>query len=203
VLWALKNSGLKQSWQSEAQEQELPKECQASTTITRREKIEFKPGRWRVTGIKVTLYDSKGNQRADPRSIPKDLIFKVDEAARDRLMHGENEALRTKIGGMAAELCALIIAWQDISEKGRDVLVEAGMEGGSAEAKFVRYRCVGKPGRWQKESEWTAKLKAANHLPATFRAPLEGESHHAYRLILQGNMQGYLADLVQEAARLL
>ncbi len=203
VLLALRNAGLKKSWQSQAQQQELPKECHSSTYINRREKIEFKPGRWRVTGMKVTLYDSRKGQCRDSHAVPNDLVSKVDQAARRRLMHGEGDELRAMISDMVGELSALIIAWQDISKQGRDVFVEAGMEGGSAEAKFARYHCVGQPGHWQKVLEWTAKLKAADHLPATFRAPLEGEPQKAYRVFLERGTEDYLADLVKEAARLL
>jgi hypothetical protein len=127
----------------------------------------------------------------------------VDQAIRRRSMHGEDDRLSDMITRTAREMAALITAWQSVSESGADAYLEATMEGGSAEAKFARYRCVGQPGGWQRELEWTAKLKAVDHLPAAFRGPVDGEPKPGYRAFLEGKLQEYLALLVREAARLL
>lgn len=203
IALALRNAGLRQTWQRQAQSQELPKNCQPSTYINRREKLELKPGRWKVTGLKVTLYDSRNNQRGETRAIPAELVSKLDKASRLRLVRGENEELLSMIGDMAREMNALVGAWQSISGKGKDVFVEANLEGGSAEAKFARYHCVGQPAGWKKVFEWAVKLKAVDHLPATFRAPLEGETQEVYLAFLEQGLRAYLTTLVKEAVRLL
>jgi hypothetical protein len=197
----LKRSSLKQDWQSQAQTQELPKTCQHSTHINRREKIEFKPGRWKVTGLKVTLYDSVNGERSKPREVPKDLVSKIDKAARQRLLHGESDDLKDKVAEIARETAALITAWQSISEKGKSILLEIHLEGGSAEAKFVRYQCV--QGQWRKELEWKATLKAVDHLQSTFREPLDDEPVRGYQIFLEEQLKTYFAMVVKEAARLL
>jgi len=203
LIVILNKANLKQSWQQQASSQSLPKNCQPSTYINRREKIELKPGRWKVTGVKVSLYDAIKNERGKTYAAPGDLVSKIDRAARRRLLRGEDDQLRGEIAEMGKELSALVMAWQAISEKGKDAYLEAHMEGGSAEAKFARYRCVGQPGQWKKVLEWTAKFKAVDHLPASFRAPLESESQQAYRVFLEQQLDGYLAGVVKEAARLL
>jgi len=199
----LRRASLKETWQEQAQSQELPKDCHPSTYINRREKIELKPGRWKVTGLKVTLYDSAKKERGKTYALPDELVSKIDKAARLRLLHGEGDALRDRIGELAEELSALAVAWQIITEGGKDVYVEAHLEGGTAQAKFARYYCVGQPGSWKKVLEWTAKLTATDHSPASFRAPLEGESQQAYQVFLEQKLIGYLVNLVKEAARLL
>jgi hypothetical protein len=96
-----------------------------------------------------------------------------------------------------------VVGWQSIAESGKDAYIEAHMEGGTAEAKFARYHCIGQPGQWKKVLEWTAKLTAADHLPASFRGPLDDEPQQAYQVFLEEQLVGYLANLVKDAARLL
>jgi hypothetical protein len=199
----LYRANLRRTWQQQASSQELPKSCHPSTYINRREKIVFKPGRWKVIGMKVSLFDSVKKERGKTYAVPGDLVSKIDKAARRRLLQGEDDKLREEIAEMAEELGALVVAWQAISEKGKDAYLEARMEGGTAEAKFARYHCVGQPGQWKKVLEWKAKLKTVDTLPASLRAPLEGESQQAYQVFLEQQLDGYLTGAVKEAARLL
>ena len=199
----LRRAGLKRSWQQEASSQELPKNCHPSTYINRREKIDIKPGRWKVTGLRVTLYDAARNLRGKTYAVPGDLVKKIDKVARQKLLQGDNAELHQQIVEMERELGALVLAWQNISDKGRDTYLDAHMEGGTAEAKFARYHCVGQPGQWKKVLEWTAKLKAVDNLPVSFRAPLGGESLEEYQLFLIQQLDRYLRGVVEEAARLL
>ncbi|MBM3125150.1 MAG: hypothetical protein FJZ87_08745 [Chloroflexi bacterium] len=203
AVWVLRNASLKLTWQSQAQAQELPKNCHPSAYITRREGIEFKPGRWKLKRLDATLYDSHTNQRANPRPVPEDCVSRLNSTARNKVLHGDTDEVRNSTASLARELGALITAWQDISDKGKDVLLEANLEGGSAEAKFARYRCVGQPGTWQKVLEWKGKLKAVDHLPATFRAPEPSEIPGSYRVFLERELFEYVSRLVGEAARLL
>ncbi|MCJ7432052.1 MAG: hypothetical protein MUO77_01050 [Anaerolineales bacterium] len=197
----LRRASLKKGWQSQAQTQELPETCQHSAHITRREKIEFKPGRWKVNGLKVTLYNPANRERSKPREVPKDLVQKIDKAARQRLMHGESDDLKDMVTEIARETTALITAWQSFSEKGKSILLEIHLEGGSAKAKFVRYRCV--QGQWRNELEWKPTLKAVDHLQATFRAPMDDEPTKGYQVFLEGQLKTYFTMVVEEAARLL
>ena len=202
-------SAQRKQWQEQAQEQELTKTCQSGTVCVRREKLELKPGRWRVSGLKVTLYDAvhdpstglRAGQRGAPRDVQAELVKRVDKGARDRLLWGDREKLGWEAGEIARDLTVLVVAWQSQSAE-RDVYVEPKIEGGEASAKFVLYRCVGMPGHWQKVTGWTAKLKAVSHFPTSFRGPLAGESPEAYRALLDDHLRGYVYALIQEAGRL-
>ncbi|MBE9508566.1 MAG: IPT/TIG domain-containing protein, partial [Chloroflexi bacterium] len=193
---------LQQQEQTEAQKENHSQECQPGTHKTVREELELKPGRWKVTGLKVTLYDSSSGERGTARDVPSDLADRVDKAARRKLLRGESEPLVEQATEIARELAALIVAWQSLSETERDVFVEPHIEGGEASAKFVRYRCVGKPGRWQEESEWEVELRAVDHFPTTFRGPEASESPTAYRALLEAHLGVYVRDLIREVGRL-
>jgi hypothetical protein len=194
---------VQKEWQSKAQDQDLPKTCQAGSHYARREKPELKPGRWKVTGLKVTLYHSASGQRGSTREVPPELVDRVDKAARHKLLRGESEELAQQSAEIGRELAALVTAWQSLSKIDHDVYLQAHLEGGEASVKFILYRCVGEPGRWKKISEWTAKLKAIDHLPGTFRGPRAGEPATAYRALLEEQFGGYVYGLIQEAGRLL
>jgi hypothetical protein len=199
----VRKSALQKQWQAEAQEQELPKTCQAGTHFVRREKPELKPGRWKVTGLRVTLYDSAAGRRGATRDVPPELVGRIDKAARNRLLWGDSERLAAQAAEIARELAALIVAWQSLSEAGRDVYLEPHIAGGEASVKFILYRCVGEPGGWKKTGEWTAKLQAVTHFPGSFRGPAAGESPAAYQALLGEYLGTYVYDLIQEAGRLL
>jgi hypothetical protein len=119
TAWVLRNVSLKQTWQSQAQSQDLPKDCHPSTYITRREGIEFKPGRWKVKRLNTALYDSRANQRAHPRAVPEDWVSRLNSTARIKLLHGDTGEVEASVAGLVRELGALIAAWQDVSDKGR------------------------------------------------------------------------------------
>ncbi|NOY97711.1 MAG: hypothetical protein GXP40_00695 [Chloroflexi bacterium] len=200
VRW--RRSAVRKKWQSQATEQDLPQTCQEGTYFVRREKPKIKPGRWRVTGLKVTLYEARGGESKSVHAVPSEVAKKLDQAARQRLLHGDSEALRAKVDEIGRELTALVLAWQLLSEAGKDVLLETRLEGGQAEVKFVRYRCVGTPGGWRKHDEWTVKLKAVDHLPRALRGPHASETREAYSAFLNGEVRAYLLQLVEEAGRL-
>jgi hypothetical protein len=201
----------RKQWQEQAQEHELTKTCQAGSVCVRREKLDLKPGRWKVSGLKVTLYDAasdpstelRAGQRGAAREVQSELVKRVDKGARDRLLWGDREKLGREAGEIARELTVLVVAWQSLSAAERDVYVEPQIEGGEASARFVLYRCVGAPGHWQKVTDWTAKLKATSHFPTTFRGPLVGELPEAYRALLEEHLRGYVYALIQEAGRLI
>lgn len=203
LVMTIRKARLKKTWQKRAQLDELPKNCQPSTYINRRESIDLKPGRWKVNGLKVTFYDSAKNKRGKTYAAPSSLVSNVDKAARQRLVGGEDDTLRGMIAEMAKELSALIIGWQSASELEKNAYIEAHMEGGSAEVKFARYQCVGQPWGWKKILEWTAKLTAVDHLPAALRAPLEAESQAAYQVYIEKQLAEYISTIITEAARLL
>jgi len=196
---------LQQQAQTESQSQEQQKpseECQAGAQKTVREELDIEPGRWRVSGLKVTLYDSASGERGATREAPSDLVGRIDKAARDRLLRGDSDALAQEATRIGRELAALIVAWQSLSETRLDVQLEPQIEGGEASAKFVRYRCVGKPGRWQKESEWEAKITAVDHFPATFHGPAPGQDQRDYQARLERELGDYVRGLIGEAGRL-
>ena len=198
----VRRSSVQQREQIEEQKEDhSQEECESGTHKVVREDPEFKPGRWKVTGIKVTLYDSTSGQRGTTRDAPPDLANRVDKAARHRLLHGESETLAEQVTEIARELAALIVAWQSLAETERDVYLEPHIEGGEASAKFVRYACVA--GRWQKETEWEVELTAVDHFPGTFRGPGPSEDATAYRALLEEHLRTYLHDLLGEIGRLL
>lgn len=197
-----RRSALRKQWQSEAQE-ELPEHCQHGTHLVHREKPEIKPGRWKVKGLKVTMYDAASGQQGAVHSAPSGLVNQIDKAARHRLLRGETDELATRVAEIARELIPLVLVWQSRSEGQRAVLLQARLEGGEASVKFKRYRCVGEPGRWQKQLEWTVKLQAVDLVPGRIRGPAAGETPQAYQVALQEGLGYYVSDLIREASRLL
>lgn len=201
VRWV--RASTRKQWEAQATEKDLPKTCQEGTAFVRREKTKIEPGRWRVSGLKVTLYDAGAGIRGETHVTPKEVTGKLDQAARQRLLHGDSEALREKIEEIGREVTALVLAWQSLSEKGKDIYLETHLEGGKAEVAFARYRCAGPPpGRWHKQVEWTVKLKAVDHLPRALRGPEASESQEAYTTFLNGELRAYLHQVVEEAGRL-
>ncbi len=198
-----RRSARRREWQSQATEQELPRSCQKGAHIVRREKVEIKPGRWKVTQLTTTLRDTLRGEPGPSRQAPLDLVKRLDKMARQRLLRGESAAQSQEVAAVGRELAALIRAWQSLSNTGMDVLLEARLEGGEAEITFVRYRCVGSPGRWRKQDEWRVKAKAVDILPRALPGPQVSESQEAYVAFLNDQVAAYLQELVQEAARLL
>ncbi len=203
IALTFRRASLKRTWQQHATSGELPDTCQPDTHINRRESFDIKPGRWKVTALNVTLYDAAANKRGKAQSVSGELVSKIDKAARQRLLGEEEVKPRATIAGLAKELSAQILAWQSDSGQGKDAHLEAHLEGGEAEAKFARYKCVGQPGAWKKVLEWTAKLQAVDHLPASLRAPKEAESQGAYQAYLEEQLDKYLSTVITKAARLL
>jgi len=199
----LYRSSVRSKWQEQAQEQELPETCRAGSLYVRRQGLEIRPGRWKVAGLQVMLYDVACGRRGPERELPPELVDRLDGMARRRLLQGEEAVLVREAGEIAQELVSLVTAWQSSSEGGRDVYLKARLEGGEASAKFVLYRCVGKPGRWQKVADWTAELKAVDRFPFSLRGPAPGETPQAYRALLQEHLDGYVRRLIEEAGRLL
>lgn len=192
----------RKQWQNEAQEKELTESCQTGGWTVRREKIEIKPGRWKVANLKVTVYDSSSGRGGEAHEASPELVKQLDQAARQRLLRGGSEVLDEGVSTAARKLADEVAEWQVRSRAGSDIYLKAQLEGGEASAEFARYRCVGKPGRWVKVSEWTAKLKAVDHLPAGFYGPTAGETTAAYRTRLESELGGYLGRLIEEAGRL-
>ncbi len=189
-------------WEAQATDQGLPKTCQEGTYFVRREKVKIEPGRWKVTGVKVTLYDAAAGTRGEAHAVPEEMAKGLDKAARQRLLHGDSEDLRAEVDSIARELTALILAWQSLSQGGKDLFLETRLEGGKAQVTFVRYRCAGAPGRWQKQDEWTVKLKAIDQLPRAVRGPNPGEGREAYVAFLEDQARAYIAGVVEDVGTL-
>jgi hypothetical protein len=134
--------------------------------------------------------------------VPSNLVGEVDKAARQRLLWGDSQRLGEKAREIARGLCDLVAAWQVHADPDRQVLLEAHLEGGKASCKFVRYRCVGKPGTWQKQVEWTVELKVVDHHPGAIQGLQANESPATYRPFLEDKVTAYIASLIQEAGRL-
>jgi len=198
-----RQSALNEKWQQQAQEGELPQTCQEGAHFVRRETVKLKPGRWRVAGLTVLLYDAASGQRGPEREAPPELVKRIDRAARQRLLQGERAEQAQEVRDIGRELGALIVAWQSLSEDTRDAQATAQLEGGEASATFALYRCTGQPGQWEKVKEWTAKLKAVDTAPQTFRGPAAEETAAAYQELLQGHLGRYVQELTAETARLL
>jgi hypothetical protein len=203
VMLKIRKTALQKQWQTQAQEQDLPETCQSGTHYVKREKPEVKPGRWKVTGLKVTLYNASSRQRGVAREVSSELVERIDKAARNRLLWGDSGKLAEETAEIGRELAALVLAWQSLSEAGQDIYVEPRIEGGEASVKFILYRCTGQPGRWKKVMEWEAKVQAVDHFPEGFRGPTAAERPEPYPASLQDQLRGYIYNLVQEAGRLL
>jgi hypothetical protein len=193
--------------QEQAEEGELPEKCRSGKLKVIRDKPEFEPGLWKVAGIEVTLYDAaqaqgEGQRRGKGRAVPEELVERIDEAARDKLLWGDSEKLAADVIEIGRALAAQVIAWQAIAEAGRDVAVEPEIEGGEASVTFTLYRCVGEPDWWQKVKSWEAKAQAAKHFGQEFRGPAADEAPEAYRAVLEKGLTIYTAKLVREASRL-
>ncbi|MBN1814610.1 MAG: hypothetical protein JXA14_22410 [Anaerolineae bacterium] len=195
----------KKKWQQEAEEGELPEKCQSGKHKVIRDKPELKPGQWKVAGLEVTLYDEAqcdGERRGKECDVPDELVRRIDEAARNRLLWGDSERLTAEIVEIGQALAAQVIAWQARSQAGRDVRLESEIAGGKGSVKFTLYRCVGPPEWWQKVKSWQAKVQAVKRLPQEFRGPAAGEGVEAYRAVLEKGLTVYVRNLIREASRL-
>jgi hypothetical protein len=193
--------------QEQAEEGELPEKCQSGKIKVVRDKPELTPGLWKVTGLKVTLYDEarvpRDSARRDKeRDVPEELVGRIDKAARNKLRWGDSERLAAEIVDIGRALAAQIIAWQAVSKVGRDVRLEPEIEGGEGSVKFTLYRCVGEPDWWQKVRSWEAKAQAVRHLPQEFRGPAADEAPEAYCAVLEKGITIYVRNLIREASRL-
>jgi Sec-independent protein translocase protein TatA len=197
-----------QQLEAEAEEGELPETCQSGTHKVIRGKPELKPGRWKVTGCKGTLYDSvaaqqgRGGDRGDVHDVPEALVKRIDEAARDRLLWGDSDRLSAEVVEIGRALAAQVVAWQAVSEVGRDVYLEPEIEGGEGSVTYTVYRCVGPPDWWQKIRSWTVKAQVVRHFQRSFRGPAGDEAPDVYRGLLERHLTAYVRDLVREASRL-
>jgi hypothetical protein len=188
--------------QEEAEEGDLPETCQSGTHKVIRSKPKLKPGRWKVTGFKATLYDSGAARRGDVHDVPEQLVQRIDRAARDRMLWGDGERLAAEVVEIGRELAAQIVAWQAASEVGHDVYLEPEIEGGEGSVKYTYYRCVGPPDWWRKIRSWTVKAQVVRHFKKSFRRSADGEMPAAYRGLLEQHLITYVRDLIGEASRL-
>jgi hypothetical protein len=188
--------------QEQAEEGELPEKCQSGKIKVIRDKPELKPGLWKVIGLQVTLYNAAGDQRVEERDVPEELVKRIDKAARNKLLWGDSERLAMEIVEIGQALAARVIAWQAVSESGRDVHLEPEIAGGEGSVKFTLYRCVGPSAWWQKVESWQAKAQAVRHFPQEFRGPAAGEAPQAYRAVLEKGITIYVRNLIREASRL-
>jgi hypothetical protein len=193
--------------QEQAEEGELPERCQSGKVKVIRDKPELKPGLWKVAGLTVTLYDEAqaqrdGERRGKGRAVPDELIERIDKAARNRLLWVDSEKLTAEVIEIGRALAAHIIAWQAVSESGRDVRLEPEITGGEGSVKFTLYRCVGPPDWWQKVRSWQAKVQAVRHFAQEFRGPAADEAPEAYRAVLEKGVTIYVRNLVCEVSLL-
>jgi hypothetical protein len=192
-----------QQLEAEAEEGELPDTCQPGAHKVIRSRPELKPGRWKVTGFKATLYDAGAAQRGgDVHDVEEGLVKRIDRGARDRLLWGDSERLATEVIEVGRALAAQIIAWQAGSEVGCDVYLEPEIEGGEGSVKYTLYRCVGPPDWWREVRSWTVKAQVVRHFGKGFRGPSPGEAPETYRGLLQRHVTAYVGDLIREASRL-
>jgi hypothetical protein len=188
--------------QQEAEEGKLPEKCQPGRHKVIRDKPKLKPGLWKVAGLKVTLYDEAHAQGEDERDAPEELVKRIDKAARNKLLWGDGEKLAAEVVEIGRALTAQIVAWQAISEAGRDVRLEPEIEGGEGSVKFTLYRCIGEPEWWQEVKSWQVKAQAVKHFSQEFRGPAADEAPQAYRAVLEKGVTIYIANLIREASRL-
>ncbi|MBN1978003.1 MAG: hypothetical protein JW918_11445 [Anaerolineae bacterium] len=193
--------------QEQAEEGELPEKCQSGKIKVIRDKPELKPGLWKVARLKVTLYSEvqaqrDGRQRAGAHDVPEEMVKRIDMAARDKLLWGDSDKLAAEIVEVGRALAAQVIAWQAISEVGRDLILEPEIAGGEGSVTFTLYRCVGEPDWWQKVKSWQARAQAVKHFSQEFRGPAAGETAEAYRAMLEKGLAIYVANLIREASRL-
>jgi hypothetical protein len=119
------------------------------------------------------------------------------------LLRGKPAEAKRQAEKIGKELTALVIAWQSVVQsRKQNFHVEVHLEGGEASVKFVRYRCVGTPGKWQKESEWTTTLTALDHQRKTFRGPQSKETKRAYKTFLNENLSSYMLSVIEEAGKI-
>jgi Sec-independent protein translocase protein TatA len=186
--------------QEQAEEGELPEKCQPGKIKVIRDKPELKPGLWKVAGLQVTLYDAE--QHSKEHDVPDELVKRIDEAARNKLLWGDSEALTAEIVEIGRALAAQVVDWQAHSQAGRDVRLEPQIAGGEGSVKFTLYRCVGEPDWWQTIKSWQAKAQAVKHFPQEFRGPTMGEAPEGYRAVLEKGITIYVRNLIREASRL-
>jgi hypothetical protein len=201
---------VQQNWeqlQAEAEEGDLPETCRSDERKVIRDRPEIVPGLWRVVGLGATLYDEArvqrdGERRGKARSVPDELVERIDIAVRNKSLWGDSEGLAVEIAEIGRALAAQVIAWQAISEIGHDVVLEPEIEGGEGSIKFTLYRCVGSPDWWQEVSSWEVEVQAVKHFQQAFRGPTVGESPEVYRAVLEKGITAYVANLLREASRL-
>jgi hypothetical protein len=202
VAIKLRQSALKKKWQAESEEGELPKTCQPGSHRIVRSKPKLDPGRWKVTGLKVVLHDASGDRQGDVRDAPAELVKRIDRAVRDRLLWGDSDRLAAEAVEIGRALAAQAVAWQALSQAGRDVWLEPEIAGGEGSVTYTYYRCVGAPQWWQKVRGWKVKVQVVRHFQKGFRGPAADEAPEPYRAVLEKEITLYALNLIREASRL-
>jgi hypothetical protein len=202
VAIKLRQSALKKKWQAESEEGELPKICQPGSHRIVRSKPKLKPGRWKVTGLKVVLHDASSDRKGDVHDAPAELARRIDRAVRDRLLWGDSDRLGAEAIEIGRALAAQVVAWQALSQRGRDVWLEPEIAGGEGSVTYTYYRCVGAPQWWQKVRSWQVKVQVVRHFQKGFRGPAADEAPEPYRAVLEKGITLYVLDLIREASRL-
>ncbi len=202
VLWSWLSSGGNVQWQSQASDKKPPSTCQQGTYYVHRENITIKPGLWNLAALNINI-DPASSQPA-AYITPANLINQINQSTRNKRLGGKPAEIKKQAVAIGKKLTPLVIEYQSAANtQKKDFSLEAHFEGGEASAKFTRYRCMGTPGSWQKESEWTAELKAVDSLRKTFRNQQSGETKKEYKLFLDGRLSSYVLAVIEEAAKIL
>ncbi|MBE7433827.1 MAG: hypothetical protein HS100_07910 [Anaerolineales bacterium] len=202
IIWSWLGSGGNVQWQSQASDKKPPSTCREGTYYVHREKVTIKAGLWKLTALNIAIDPS--SQKPAAYTAPATFVNRVNQSARTRRLAGKPGEIKKQAAAIGKDLAPLVLSWQKAANTGKkDFSLEAHFEGGEASARFIRYRCVGTPGGWRKESEWTATLKAADSQQKTFRGPRSGETKKEYKTFLEDNLSGYVLGVVEETARIL
>ena len=196
----------KKALQKQAQKQEPPDECVPGSRWVREIELEVEPGRWEIGDLEVLLYDAKDGTRGQRHEASRKVVGGLNKAIGVRRRRpNDRERFDEALLPAAEELAAQVIGWQALETAARDVLLNAKLEGGEAEVKFVAYRCKGQPGntRWVKEREWPAKVKAtAEQQVGTLWGPRPGEEQAAHVERTQREVAERLRQLAAEVAKM-
>ncbi|RJP51754.1 MAG: hypothetical protein C4557_07520 [Anaerolineaceae bacterium] len=202
VLWSWLSGGGNVQWQSQASDKKPPTTCQEGTYYVHRESVSIKAGLWKLTALNIII-DPASSQPA-AYIAPANLINQINQSARNKRLGGKPAEIKKQTVKIGKGLTPLVVSCQTAANtKKRDFSLEARFEGGEASAKFARYRCMGTPGSWQKESEWTATLKTVDSLRKTFRNQQSGETKKEYKMFLDDRLSSYVLDVIEEAAKIL
>jgi hypothetical protein len=138
-----------------ADKRQPPDECRHCTRYTRKVELELKPARRKIAHLELARQRDHSRRRV--RKVEGQIVDQLNGAVRRYRRKGVSDELRATLEPVAAGLVAEVEEWLTDESEDAAVSIEAHLEGGKVECKFIVYRC--NHGTWEKEDEWKAEVE--------------------------------------------